>query len=144
MKIVFSIASGGLFALGLVVSGMTQPLKVLGFLNIGGIFAPDRFGPWDPSLAFVMGGAVLVSSIAFSRTPNAIKKPWFAEGFSLPNKSDIDVKLLLGAVLFGIGWGLVGYCPGPAFATLFSGGLDVLLFCGFLLSGMWLAKRFVS
>ena len=141
-KIVFALLSGALFALGLVVSGMTQPLKVIGFLNVGGIFAPERFGAWDASLAFVMGGALLVTSIAYAITPRAGNKPWAAPRFELPARKDIDIKLVAGAALFGIGWGLAGYCPGPALASLLSGGLDALVFVAALAVGMWGAKKF--
>jgi uncharacterized protein len=141
---VFAALSGALFAVGLVVSGMTQPPKVIGFLNIGGIFAPNRFGAWDASLAFVMGGALLVTLIAFAVTPRVGKRPWAAASFDLPTRKDIDTKLVAGAALFGIGWGLVGYCPGPALASLLSGGLDALIFVVALAVGMWGAKRFTA
>jgi uncharacterized protein len=140
-KLLFSVLSGAMFAIGLVVSGMTQTSKVIGFLNVGGIFNPQRFGNWDASLAFVMGGALLVTLLAFAITPRAGNKPWAAARFELPTRKDIDSKLLLGAALFGIGWGLVGYCPGPALASLLSGGVDVLVFTGALAVGMILAKK---
>jgi uncharacterized membrane protein YedE/YeeE len=143
LKLLFALLSGALFALGLVVSGMTQVSKVIGFLNIGGIFAPARFGAWDASLAFVMGGALLVTLIGFAITTRSGNKPWVHTKFELPTRNDIDGKLLTGAALFGIGWGLVGYCPGPALASLLSGGLDVLVFVAALVIGMWVAKRFV-
>jgi uncharacterized protein len=141
-KLTFSLLSGAVFALGLVLSGMTQPAKVLGFLNIGGIVAPERFGAWDASLAFVMGGALCVTLLAFAITPRAGHKPWLAPHFELPTRQDIDRPLLLGAALFGIGWGLVGYCPGPALASLLTGGLDTLIFVAALAGGMWTAKLF--
>jgi uncharacterized protein len=141
---VFAALSGALFAVGLVVSGMTQPPKVIGFLNIGGIFAPNRFGAWDASLAFVMGGALLVTLMAFAVTPRVGKRPWAAASFDLPTRKDIDAKLVVGAVLFGIGWGLVGYCPGPALASLLTGGVDVIVFVAALATGMWVARRFVK
>lgn len=143
-KLVFALLSGALFAVGLVVSGMTQPPKVIGFLNVGGIFAPERFGAWDASLAFVMGGALLVTLIAYAVTPRKGNKPWAAPRFELPTRKDIDLRLVGGAALFGIGWGLAGYCPGPALASLLSGGLDVLAFVAALAVGMWAAKRFVG
>ena len=141
-KIVFAALSGALFAMGLVVSGMTQPPKVIGFLNVGGIFAPERFGAWDASLAFVMGGALLVTLVAFAVTPRAGNRPWAAAKFELPMRKDIDAKLVVGATLFGIGWGLVGYCPGPALASLLTGGVDVIVFVAALAAGMWAARRF--
>ena len=140
-KLLFSLLSGALFAIGLVVSGMTQTSKVIGFLNVGGIVNPQRFGAWDASLAFVMGGALLVTLIAFAVTPRAGNKPWAAPRFELPTRKDIDGKLLGGAALFGIGWGLVGYCPGPALASLLSGGMDVLVFSAALVVGMVVAKK---
>jgi uncharacterized protein len=143
-KIVFAVLSGALFAIGLVVSGMTQPPKVIGFLNVGGIFAPERFGAWDASLAFVMGGALLVTLAAFAVTPRRGNKPWAAPRFELPTRTDIDGKLVLGATLFGVGWGLAGYCPGPALASLLTGGVDVIIFVAALASGMWAARRFVK
>lgn len=141
-KIVFAALSGALFAIGLVVSGMTQPPKVIGFLNVGGIFAPERFGAWDASLAFVMGGALVITLVAFAVTPRAGKRPWAAASFDLPKRKDIDAKLVVGAALFGIGWGLVGYCPGPALASLLTGGVDVIIFVAALAVGMWATRRF--
>lgn len=143
-KIVFALLSGALFAVGLVVSGMTQPPKVIGFLNVGGIFAPQRFGAWDASLAFVMGGALLVTLIAYAVTPRPGNKPWAAPRFELPTLKEIDMRLVGGAALFGIGWGLAGYCPGPALASLLSGGMDVLAFVAALAVGMWAAKKFAA
>lgn len=143
-KIVFALLSGALFAIGLVVSGMTQPPKVIGFLNLGGIFAPERFGAWDASLAFVMGGALLVTLVAFAVTPRQGNKPWAAPRFELPTHQDIDRKLVLGAALFGMGWGLAGYCPGPALASLLYGGVDVIAFVAALAVGMWAAKRLTA
>ena len=140
-KIGFGLVAGMLFAAGLVLSGMTQPAKVLGFLNFGGIFAPARFGTWDASLTFVMGGAVLVTLVAFAVTPRAGRKPWVSAAFELPTKQDIDGRLIAGAALFGVGWGLSGYCPGPAFASLLTGGLDVLVFVAAGLVGLVAAKR---
>jgi uncharacterized protein len=143
-KLLFALLSGALFAVGLVVSGMTQPPKVIGFLNVGGIFSPGRFGAWDASLAFVMGGSLLVTLIAFAVTPRKGRKPWAAPRFELPTRKEIDGKLVVGAALFGIGWGLVGYCPGPALASLLSGGLDAAVFVAALAIGMWAARRLVK
>jgi uncharacterized protein len=143
-RLLFALLSGALFAVGLVVSGMTQPPKVIGFLNVGGIFAPSRFGAWDASLAFVMGGALLVTLVAFAVTPRAGRKPWVAPSFELSTRKDIDGKLVVGAALFGIGWGLVGYCPGPALASLLYGGVDAAVFVAALALGMWAARRFVK
>lgn len=136
-------AAGLLFAAGLAVSGMTQPAKVIAFLNLGGIAS----GQWDPSLAFVMGGALLVTLIGFAVTPpnpaHPGRTPWLAKRFQLPTRQDIDPRLLLGSALFGIGWGLAGYCPGPALSTLLSGGLDTLAFVAAMLAGMAVARRWL-
>jgi hypothetical protein len=139
-----ALAAGALFAAGLVVSGMTQPAVVQGFLNIAGLFDPLRYGAWNPTLAFVMGSAVLVSSLAFAITPRAGKKPWFTARFELPTRTDLDRRLVLGATLFGVGWGIAGYCPGPAFAAVLTGGQDLLTFFIPMLVGMWLTRRFLT
>lgn len=140
-KIAFGLAAGALFAAGLVVSGMTQTAKVINFLNFGGIIAPERFGAWDASLAFVMGGALMITFVAFAITPTQGRKPWVSDKFDLPTRKDIDFKLVAGAAMFGIGWGLAGYCPGPAMASVISGGVDALVFVAALLVGLLFAKR---
>ncbi len=144
-----ALVAGLIFALGLVLSGMTQPAKVIGFLNVLGLQNGASWqaapGFWDPSLALVMGGALMVTLIAFAitpRSPNAT--PWFGEVFHLPTRQDIDAKLIIGGVMFGVGWGLVGYCPGPALASLLVGGLDALLFCAAMLAGMWVARKYLN
>jgi uncharacterized protein len=145
-KLIYASLSGLLFSFGLVLSGMTQPAKVLGFLNITGIAQgiswtaePSR---WDPSLAFVMGGALMVTLIAFAVTPKRAK-PWAAESFELPTRKDIDAPLLIGAALFGAGWGLAGYCPGPALASVFV-SWDAVVFAAAMLVGMVVVRRFSS
>lgn len=143
-KSLFALAAGLLFALGLVVSGMTQPAKVVGFLHLAGLAQGVSWqaapGFWDPSLALVMGGALMVSFIAFAVTPKA-PKPWADEQFHLPTRRDIDGRLVTGAALFGIGWALAGYCPGPALASLLSGGVDAAAFVAAMVVGMWGTKR---
>ncbi|HEY9546841.1 MAG TPA: DUF6691 family protein [Solimonas sp.] len=134
MKIVFALISGTLFGFGLALSGMTDPAKVVGFLDIT--------GAWDPSLGFVMGCALLVSLPAFQlarRRHNA--RPWFADGFVWPSVKSIDWRLLAGAALFGIGWGVTGLCPGPALASLISGTPLIIGFVLAMLTGMWLHDR---
>lgn len=140
-SLAIAFAAGLLFALGLVLSGMTQPAKVIGFLNIGAMLDGGFPGQWDPSLAFVMGGALLVTFVAFAVTPKEGKLPWFADKFELPTRKDIDLKLIGGAALFGVGWALAGYCPGPAFASLLTGGADIVMFLAALLIGMWAASN---
>lgn len=112
-QILAALVAGLLFGTGLVVSGMSRPEKVLGFLDLGAI--PQ--GAWDPSLAFVMAGALLVAMPGFALAKSRAR-PAFDSGFHLPTGTQLDGKLILGAVLFGIGWGLVGYCPGPALTAL--------------------------
>ncbi len=120
---------GLLFGLGLILSGMTDPSKVIGFLDI--------FGLWDPSLALVMGGAIAVGFFAFAfakkRTVN-----FLGGALHLPTSSQIDKPLVIGAVLFGAGWGLAGFCPGPALVSLASGQIKAAAFVLFMLAGMQL------
>ena len=114
-----SFVSGVMFALGLGISGMTRPVKVIGFL--------DFFGAWDASLAFVMLGAIVVYSVAF-RWSKSMRSPLLASEFLLPRRGDLDANLILGAAIFGAGWGLGGFCPGPALTSLASGALPVFTF----------------
>lgn len=127
MSTLTSLLAGLIFGLGLVVSGMTNPAKVLGFLDI--------FGKWDPAMAFVMVGALLVGTIAFhiagKRTRAILGAP-----ISLPTARDIDRRLVLGSVAFGIGWGLAGYCPGPVITSLATGGGKPWIFFVAMLAGM--------
>ena len=123
--------SGLLFGAGLALGGMTDPARVRGFLDV--------FGDWDPTLAFVMGGAVLVMAIAWRFVPR-MAHPIFSEKFALPDTSDITLPLVGGAALFGVGWGIAGLCPGPGFAVLAIAPKQALIFCGSLLAGMALHK----
>ena len=134
-----ALLAGLIFAAGLTLGGMTDPRKVQGFLDVGGIFA----GRWDPSLAFVMGGALLVSLIAFA-TVKTKMAPWANSKFELPTRRDIDAPLVIGTVLFGAGWGIAGFCPGPAFASLLTGGADALYFVVAMLAGMFVAKKWFA
>lgn len=131
-----ALAAGAVFALGLGIAGMTQPEKVMGFL--------DFTGDWDPSLAFVMVGAIGVNALVWWLLVRGREKPVFAEAFALPTRTEIDWRLVTGATLFGVGWGLGGYCPGPGVASMFFGGQSVLLFVGAMLAGMWLFGRIES
>ena len=121
------LVSGALFGAGLTIGGMTDPARVRGFL--------DLFGNWDPTLAFVMGGALIVMAVAW-RFRERMSRPLFGESFSLPDRSDFDTRLIAGAALFGIGWGLAGLCPGPAVASLALAPLSVLPFVLAMLAGM--------
>jgi uncharacterized membrane protein YedE/YeeE len=128
-----ALASGVLFGAGLALSGMLQPRKVIAFLDVA--------GSWDPSLCCVMLGAIAVHSLAYwiRRTRS---RPLFAERFVVPAQSEIDLRLLAGATLFGVGWGLGGYCPGPALASLISLQPGCVLFVSCMLLGMWATARF--
>lgn len=125
-----SLTSGILFSIGLVISGMVNPDKVRGFLNI--------FGDWDPSLAFVMIGAIGLNFFSFKFVTK--KKPLCAESHSLPTKKDIDTKLIMGAALFGIGWGLLGICPGPGIVNLVTLNINAIIFVFSMLIGMTVFK----
>jgi uncharacterized membrane protein YedE/YeeE len=122
-----SFCCGLIFGIGLLVSGMTEPQKVLGFLDI--------FGAWDATLAFVMAGAVAVASAGFAlaRRRNA---PLLASAFAWPSRSDIDAPLVVGAGLFGLGWGLVGICPGPALVNLAGLSAPIVVFAIAMVLGM--------
>ena len=120
---------GVLFGLGLIISGMTNPAKILAFLDIA--------GAWDPSLIFVMGGAVLVGLIAFYLAKNRTQS-FLGSVIHIPTRRDIDRPLIIGSALFGVGWGLAGFCPGPALVSLGSGELKALVFVVAMLGGMLL------
>ncbi len=127
MTLISSFIAGLLFGLGLILSGMTDPAKVIGFLDIT--------GAWNPSLAFVMAGAVLVSYFAF-RVAGKRSKTVLSQQILLPTKKEIDARLILGSIIFGVGWGLAGYCPGPALASIATGHKEPLLFVAAMLIGM--------
>lgn len=124
-----ALLAGLVFGLGLTVSQMVNPAKVLAFLDI--------FGDWDPSLAFVMGGALIVTAIGYRLVWRA-PKPVFAERFQVPGHRRVDARLAGGAILFGIGWGLVGLCPGPAISALTIGGAEAAGFLVAMMAGMGL------
>jgi len=136
MRILVSLLSGLLFGLGLTVSDMIDPARVLGFLRVAG-------GAWDPTLAFVMGGALVPMAIAWGLA-RRLKAPACGGSFPEPAAGRIDARLLAGAALFGAGWGLVGFCPGPAFAALTQGGVAVPIFVAAMLAGFGLAGRLTS
>ncbi len=135
MQNIFSLISGIFFGVGLAVSNMISPAKIVNFLDIT--------GNWDPSLAFVMGGAVIVTALTF-RLILKRPTPIFSGGFKLPEKVDLDAPLISGAAIFGMGWALSGFCPGPAIASI--GFLDekVLIFVITLLIGSLIGKKWFS
>lgn len=126
--IIAGSVAGVIFAVGLVIAGMTQPSKVMAFL--------DFTGSWDPSLALVMGGAIAVYAPAY-RYITGLRGPTFADSYLLPLQRSLDGRLLSGAALFGIGWGLAGYCPGPGIVALGTGGSSAVVFALSMLSGMF-------
>lgn len=128
-RIVLALACGVLFGAGLVVSDMINPARVLAFLDV--------FGDWDPALAFVMGGA-LVPSLTANAFRRRLGRPLLDERFHVPTDRRIDARLIGGAVIFGLGWGLVGLCPGPALAGLLSGKWQVPVFVAAMVAGMGL------
>ena len=127
LRIFAALGCGFIFGLGLAISWMMNPARVIGFLDVA--------GSWDPTLAFVMGGALLVAIPAY-RIILARRRPVLAGGFSLPTRTKLDAPLILGSALFGVGWGLVGFCPGPAVAAVVTGLPAVLGFMASMLAGM--------
>lgn len=127
MQILMAWIVGLIFGIGLIVSGMADPSKVLNFLDLN--------GDWDPSLAFVMGGAIFVGFIGFHFALNR-QKSLLGETVHLPVATHIDRRLIFGSVVFGIGWGLAGYCPGPAIVSLATGSPKAIIFVGAMLVGM--------
>lgn len=130
-RILAALAAGALFGTGLILSGMANPAKVLAFLDVA--------GDWDPSLAFVMGGAIPVAALGFALGRRRAA-PLCAAGFAPPPRGLVDARLLGGAVLFGLGWGLAGFCPGPALASLGFAGWQAWLFVAAMLGGMGLFR----
>ncbi|MGJ9416865.1 DUF6691 family protein [Massilia sp. CMS3.1] len=127
MQIVMALMAGLIFGIGLIVSGMTNPAKVIGFLDLA--------GKWDPSLAFVMGGAILVGVVAFGFARKR-ERSLLGAVMRLPTATNIDRRLVMGSLAFGAGWGLAGYCPGPALASLAYGGTKPMIFTLAMLAGM--------
>jgi uncharacterized membrane protein YedE/YeeE len=130
-----AFVAGLLFAAGLGVGGMTQPAKVFGFLDVA--------GNWDPSLAFVMLGAIALHATTV-RMILRRRAPLFAVGFALPTRRDVDSRLVAGAALFGAGWGLVGYCPGPALTALGGGVPAAAVIVPAMVAGMWASRALLE
>jgi uncharacterized protein len=127
MNALFALLSGLVFGLGLIASGMTSPAKIKGFL--------DLFGAWDPSLALVMGGAVVIGAVAFAVARRRTVS-WTGVPMEMPTTTTIDGRLLLGGALFGVGWGVAGFCPGPALVAASTGCTSALMFVAAMLVGM--------
>jgi len=126
MRVIYAFIAGGLFGAGLFVSGMTDTVKVQGWLDV--------FGDWDPTLAFVMGGAIIPMAIAWALVPR--RKPLVGGAFPTPPDPQVGRDLIIGSTLFGAGWGLAGLCPGPAIASLSYGGAGHWIFAAAMLVGM--------
>jgi hypothetical protein len=128
------LLSGSLFGAGLALGGMTDPARVRGFL--------DLFGKWDPTLAFVMGGAVLVMALAW-QVQRHMARPLFGAAFALPDRTDLTARLIAGSALFGVGWGIAGLCPGPGLAALVIAPGSAAIFVVAMLAGMLLADKYL-
>ncbi|MBW6389748.1 DUF6691 family protein [Billgrantia antri] len=135
MKTLMGYIAGLLFGLGLALAGMTDPARVLGFL--------DLFGAWDPTLMFVLGGAVVTTFIGY-RVVFRREQPMLGETFQLPTRQDLDGRLIGGAALFGIGWGLSGYCPGPAIASIAGLTAPLLAMLAAMVAGWFLARAIAA
>ena len=131
MTFIVNLGLGLLFGIGLVISGMSDPAKVLNFLDLA--------GSWDPSLAFVMGGAVIVTFIGY-RLVFRRDRPITGDSFHLPTRKDVDARILTGPAIFGIGWGLGGFCPGPALTAIGLAAPGTLIFVPAMFAGMWIAR----
>lgn len=130
-KTLVALVAGLIFGVGLTVSQMIDPAKVIAFLDIA--------GNWDPSLAFVMGGGVVAWAMAYLAT-RRMGKPVLAEKFSIPTRQDLDPRLIGGSAMFGVGWGLAGYCPGPAVSSLAMGRWESMVFLAAMLAGMFVFR----
>ncbi|MDP3821398.1 MAG: hypothetical protein Q8R33_07975 [Burkholderiales bacterium] len=131
----FALASGLVFGIGLILAGMTEPLKVKGFLDLA--------GAWDPSLALVMAGAIAVGALAFARGRRR-ERSWTGALMEIPTSRTVDARLVTGGVLFGVGWGIAGFCPGPALVALGSGMGAAGIFVAAMLVGMVIHDKFLS
>jgi uncharacterized membrane protein YedE/YeeE len=132
MKLVAGYVTGLLFGLGISVSGMANPSKVINFFDIA--------GTWDPSLAFVMGSALLVTILGY-RLVFSRNRPIVGPSFDLPTKSKVDGSLLMGSAIFGIGWGIAGFCPGGALPVMGTFRYEVIVFVASLVIGIWITRR---
>ncbi|MCP4621374.1 MAG: YeeE/YedE family protein [Bradyrhizobium sp.] len=139
MAVLLQFIIGLIFGFGLILSGMSNPAKVLNFLDIAAI----RTGAWDASLAFVMAGAIAVTFAGYKLALRR-SQPLFGERFHLPTKEDVDARVIAGPAVFGVGWGLAGFCPGPAITALGFGTGAAVIFVAAMLVGMWLARFIAS
>ena len=131
MRLLVAYLSGLIFGIGIMISGMANPAKVVNFF--------DLFGTWDPSLALVMGGALLVTFVGY-RLILRRRAPLLDQQFHLPTRTDLDARLIGGSAVFGIGWGIAGFCPGGALPAIGTGRAEVLIFVAALVAGIYLAR----
>lgn len=136
LKHISSALVGAVFGLGIAISGMANPAKVLNFFDV--------FGTWDPSLIFVMGGAMLTAMAGYRIVLGRQPKPMFEHQFAIPTNKAIDMRLITGSAVFGIGWGIAGFCPGGALPALGTGRIDVIAFVGAMLIGIFAARYLQS
>jgi uncharacterized membrane protein YedE/YeeE len=129
------LSVGLLFGAGLALSGMINPARVLGFLDVA--------GAWDPTLAFVLGGALLPSALSYVLV-RSMKRPVMADEFCIPQNRTVETRMLAGAAMFGIGWGIVGLCPGPAIAGLVLGKWEIWVFVAAMIAGMWAQRQYAD
>lgn len=132
MKLISAFLIGSLFGLGIIIGGMGNPAKIMNFFDIAGTF--------DPSLIFVMGGALITTFIGYRVTFALRKQPTFESNYELPTKTKVDAPLIGGAILFGIGWGITGFCPGGSIPAMFLGEPSVWIFIAAMLAGILLAR----
>ena len=135
MKYLSAVAIGAIFGIGIILAGMADPAKVMNFFDIA--------GTWDPSLAFVMAGALLVTAPGYVLIQRSRKQPVFEKAFHIPAKGRIDARLIGGSVLFGVGWGIAGFCPGGSIPALGHGHREAYIFLAALVTGMLVARWFL-
>ncbi len=140
-ELLTAFAAGLIFAAGLTLSGLTQPEKVIAMLDLKEMLVGAFPGQWDVTLLFSALGAVLIAFLGYTLTPRASVRPWFTRSFELSSGSHSDGRLIVGAAVFGVGWGMSGYSPATALASLLTGQLDTVIFVLAMLPGMWLARK---
>ena len=131
-RLISSLIAGAIFGIGIAISGMANPAKVLNFF--------DLFGSWDPSLAFVMGGALITTAIGYRIVFGKQAKPFFEPSFLVPTNKQIDKRLVIGSATFGIGWGIAGFCPGGAIPALGLGHVETPIFIATMATGIFIAR----
>ena len=142
LGLLLALVAGMALAGGLVYAGMTQPKRVIAFLDVSTMTQGTFPGRWNPRVGITLASAAAVMLVAFWFTTNPGRKPWFAQKFRLPNRTSIDFRLVMGSALFGIGWGLSGYDPATSLASVLTGSVDAVIFVAMMFLGMLAAIRF--